>query len=126
MAVPRCDARGGGIDLGHIEVKEPDRGGKRVGLVHHAVDWLAPGREQLVGAHRAHVDGLRLGPAELTGVVRRTGPPCRPIRELSCAATWRACALCGIRSNRSSRPGSNGWSRLLQRDPRPWSVCWPG
>jgi hypothetical protein len=58
--------------------------------------------------------------------VRRRGPPCRPIRWLSCAATWRACALCGIRSKRSNRPGSNGSSRLLRRGPRPWSVCWPG
>src|SRR4051794_17559336 len=62
------DAGGSRIGFGDVEVIDPSRHGHRVDLVHHATDRCMAGDEELIGAHRTDVDGIRLGPAELPGV----------------------------------------------------------
>src|SRR5262249_27749295 len=41
------------VDVGHVEVIEPERIGERCRLVEHAADRAAAGSERLVRAHRA-------------------------------------------------------------------------
>src|SRR5205807_10173399 len=73
-----------------VEIIKPERVRDLRRLRHHAAARHTPDREDLVRAHRPHVHGLGLGPAEQPGIERKSAVEIARVQLVPADMTGRA------------------------------------
>src|SRR5262249_31588040 len=90
LAFALGDARERGIEGGDVEIIPPRRNGDVWRLRHHPALVLAVDGEELIGAHRPHVDRRRFRPAKKPGIELERSLETPRVEFMPTNVPWRA------------------------------------